>query len=131
MSILTFLTPVRFADTHDVIGYTEQILCKGIPVPQINCEIAIPLQNFEKATKKLHEWNEKNPNKLHYPFIYRVTGESKAWLSATFPGPTVWIGGVVDIFISVDNTFELYQNSYEKNEKFHFKTIAFQFLNFH
>ena len=38
-----FRTVRRFADASDLVGYHEQILCKGIPVPQINCEIAVPL----------------------------------------------------------------------------------------
>lgn len=100
------LTLQRFADSKDVIGYLEQIVCKGIPVPQINCEVAVPMSLFKEATELLHNWSNKQsqqqatpfvdpegqniqdkqtPNlsipptahKLHYPFIYRATGEAK------------------------------------------------------
>lgn len=70
------LTLHRFADSTDVIGYLQQIVCKGIPVPQINCEIAVPMSKFKKATELLHQWSAEHVGKLHYPFIYRATGES-------------------------------------------------------
>ncbi|GAU95701.1 hypothetical protein RvY_07279-2 [Ramazzottius varieornatus] len=90
-----FRTVRRFADAADLVGYHEQILCKGIPVPQINCEIAIPLNRFQEATKALHEWAAVQPGRIHYPFIYRATGKSAAWLSPAASGPVVWIGFLV------------------------------------
>ncbi|PRP80624.1 FAD binding domain containing protein [Planoprotostelium fungivorum] len=92
-----FLTVKRFADTRNLVGYTEQILTKGIPVPQINCEIAVPLKRFREATAALHQWNKENAGKLHYPFIYRAVGKSDAWLSPVHEGPAVWIGFLVYI----------------------------------
>eukprot|EP01117_Protostelium_nocturnum_P008502 TRINITY_DN3043_c0_g1_i1.p1 TRINITY_DN3043_c0_g1~~TRINITY_DN3043_c0_g1_i1.p1 ORF type:complete len:510 (-),score=146.88 TRINITY_DN3043_c0_g1_i1:34-1563(-) len=97
-----FQTVKRFADSKDLVGYSEQILCKGIPVPQINCEIAVPLDRFKEATEALHKWNETNPGRLHYPFIYRATGKSKAWMSPAFSGESVWIGFLV--YVAEDGT---------------------------
>ncbi|TPX63506.1 hypothetical protein SpCBS45565_g06565 [Spizellomyces sp. 'palustris'] len=97
-----FKTVRRFADARDLIGYSEQILCKGIPVPQINCEIAVPMENFTSATLALREWSMRNKGRLHYPFIYRATGRSEAWLSPAFQGPVVYIGLLV--YIASDGT---------------------------
>lgn len=98
----TFLTFFRFADARDLVGFSEQILCKGIPVPQINCEIAVPLEKFREATEALHSWNAKYPGRLHYPFIYRAVGKSDAWLNAPSRGPMVWIGFLV--YVAEDGT---------------------------
>jgi len=92
-----FETLTRFRKLNHQIGWSEQIMTKGIPVPQINCEIAVPLRNFEAATQALWEWDRKHPGRLHYPFIYRVTGQSKAWLSPSHRGPVCWIGFLVYI----------------------------------
>lgn len=92
-----FSTLTRFMNMQTVIGWNEQLVTKGIPVPQINCEISIPLHRFQEATEALREWQGANPGKLHYPFIYRVAGQSKALLSASHRGPVVWIGFLVYI----------------------------------
>ena len=92
-----FLTLSRFMNMQTVIGWNEQLVTKGIPVPQINCEISIPLAKFRDATNALRAWNAANPGKLHYPFIYRVAGASKARMSASHRGPVVWIGFLVYI----------------------------------
>jgi len=97
-----FETVRRFADARDLVGFQEQILCKGIPVPQINCEIAVPFSNFADATRALHRWNQENPGRLHYPFIYRAVGQSEAYLNAPSTGPMVWIGFLV--YVAEDGT---------------------------
>ena len=97
-----FRTLSRFMNMSKVTGYLEQLVTKGIPVPQINCEISILLEQFQKATDVLYEWNTANPVKLHYPFIYRVSGPSKALLLASHRGPVVWIGFLVYISQSGD-----------------------------
>lgn len=97
-----FRTLTRFVNMTNVIGWVEQLLTKGIPVPQINCEISVPLAKFQDATNALHDWNSRHPGKLHYPFIYRATGSSKALMSASHRGPVVWIGFLVYISQSGD-----------------------------
>ncbi|KAJ3180194.1 hypothetical protein HDU85_004197 [Gaertneriomyces sp. JEL0708] len=97
-----FQTIRRFANSRDLVGYSEQILCKGIPVPQINCEIAVPLENFRAATEALRKWSAKNQGRLHYPFIYRSSGKSKAWLNPAFSGPAVYVGLLV--YVASDGT---------------------------
>lgn len=87
-----FCTLTRFMNMQTVIGWNEQLVTKGIPVPQINCEISIPFHRFQDATGALREWQGANPGKLHYPFIYRAVGQSKAFMSASHRGPVVWIG---------------------------------------
>lgn len=94
-SLPQFETLRRFANAKDVIGYLEQIVCKGIPVPQINCEIAIPLKHAQAATLAIKAWATENKKRLHYPFIYRAIGQSKAWLSPAHNGPVCYIGFLV------------------------------------
>ena len=97
-----FETLKRFANAKDAIGYLEQIVCKGIPVPQINCEIAVPLENIREATLAIKAWAEKNQKRLHYPFIYRAIGQSKAWLSPAYKGAVCYIGFLV--YVAEDGT---------------------------
>ena len=85
-----FETVRRFKDASDLVGNVYQILCKGIPAPQINCEVAVPLERMQEALEILQHWQERNPGALHYPFILRCTGPSEAWLSA------LWQVGVLD-----------------------------------
>jgi hypothetical protein len=97
-----FETLRRFANAKDVIGYLEQIVCKGIPVPQINCEIAIPLEHTYDATLAIKSWASKNKKRLHYPFIYRAIGQSKAWLNPAYKGAVCYIGFLV--YVAEDGT---------------------------
>jgi hypothetical protein len=90
-----FETVKRFSNAKDVIGYLEQIVCKGIPVPQINCEIAIPLEHTYEATLAIKSWANKNKKRLHYPFIYRAIGQSKAWLNSSYKGAVCYVGFLV------------------------------------
>ncbi|KAJ3021233.1 hypothetical protein HKX48_008938 [Thoreauomyces humboldtii] len=97
-----FRTVRRFADARDITGHQEQILTKGIPVPQVNCEIAVPLEHWSAATLALREWTMSNKGRLHYPFIYRATGQSSAWLNPAYDGPVVYIGLLV--YLAADGT---------------------------
>ncbi|WP_421190328.1 D-arabinono-1,4-lactone oxidase [Aeromonas enteropelogenes] len=98
-----FETVRRFKDASDLVGNVYQILCKGIPAPQINCEVAVPLHRMREALETLQKWQEANPGVLHYPFILRCTGPSEAWLSAAYGQSVCWIGFLV--YLAADGTF--------------------------
>ncbi|BBS18813.1 D-arabinono-1,4-lactone oxidase [Aeromonas caviae] len=98
-----FETIRRFKDASDLVGNVYQILCKGIPAPQINCEVAVPLERMGEALEILQAWQEANPGVLHYPFILRCTGPSVAWLSAAHDKSVCWIGFLV--YLAADGTF--------------------------
>ncbi|MFQ2544674.1 D-arabinono-1,4-lactone oxidase [Aeromonas sp. R2-1] len=98
-----FETVRRFKDASDLVGNVYQILCKGIPAPQINCEVAVPLERMGEALEILQAWQEANPGVLHYPFILRCTGPSVAWLSAAHGKSVCWIGFLV--YLAADGTF--------------------------
>ncbi|OJW64654.1 MAG: FAD-binding protein [Aeromonas sp. 62-46] len=98
-----FETVRRFKDASDLVGNVYQILCKGIPAPQINCEVAVPLERMGEALAILLAWQEANPGVLHYPFILRCTGPSVAWLSAAHDKSVCWIGFLV--YLAADGTF--------------------------
>jgi len=90
-----FETVARFKSVTDVTGNIYQILCKGIPSPQINCEVAIPLENMIVVLEALHEWQKTHMKALHYPFVLRCTGESKAFLSPAYLRKVCYIGFLV------------------------------------
>ncbi|MDX7820685.1 D-arabinono-1,4-lactone oxidase [Aeromonas caviae] len=98
-----FETVRRFKNASDLVGNVYQILCKGIPAPQINCEVAVPLDRMGEALEILQAWQEANPGVLHYPFILRCTGPSVAWLSAAHDKSVCWIGFLV--YLAADGTF--------------------------
>lgn len=98
-----FETVRRFKDASDLVGNVYQILCKGIPAPQINCEVGVPLERMGEALEILQAWQEANPGVLHYPFILRCTGPSVAWLSAAHDKSVCWIGFLV--YLAADGTF--------------------------
>ena len=98
-----FETVRRFKDASDLVGNVYQILCKGIPAPQINCEVAVPLHRMTEALETLQAWQQANPGVLHYPFILRCTGPSEAWLSAAYGQSVCWIGFLV--YLAADGTF--------------------------
>ncbi|MGL5660776.1 MAG: D-arabinono-1,4-lactone oxidase [Aeromonas sp.] len=98
-----FETVLRFKNACDLVGNVYQILCKGIPAPQINCEIAVPLHRMSDALHMLQAWQEANPGVLHYPFILRCTGPSQAWLSGAYGQSVCWIGFLV--YLAADGTF--------------------------
>ncbi|KUE78779.1 D-arabinono-1,4-lactone oxidase [Aeromonas schubertii] len=98
-----FETVRRFKDATDLVGNVYQILCKGIPAPQINCEIAVPLSRMQEAMTLLSQWQQANPGVLHYPFILRCCGASDAWLSPAYGREVCWIGFLV--YLAADGTF--------------------------
>lgn len=98
-----FETVRRFKDASDLVGNVYQILCKGIPAPQINCEVAVPLHRMTEALATLQAWQQANPGVLHYPFILRCTGPSEAWLSAAHGQSVCWVGFLV--YLAADGTF--------------------------
>ena len=98
-----FETVRRFKDASDLVGNVYQILCKGIPAPQINCEVAVPLHRMNEALAILQAWQQANPGVLHYPFILRCTGPSEAWLSAAYDQSVCWVGFLV--YLAADGTF--------------------------
>ena len=98
-----FETVRRFKDASDLVGNVYQILCKGIPALQINCEVGVPLERMGEALAILQAWQEANPGVLHYPFILRCTGPSVAWLSAAHDKSVCWICFLV--YLAADGTF--------------------------
>jgi hypothetical protein len=100
-----FRTLSRFRSGATVCGTREQLFCKGIPVPQINCELGVPLEKFADAVRVLQQWSDEHGGEsLHYPFIFRCVGASDAWVSATAGVPTCFIGFLV--YLAKDGTAE-------------------------
>ncbi|KAL0491288.1 L-gulonolactone oxidase [Acrasis kona] len=97
-----FETIDRFKNAQNITGNITQVYCKGIPVPQINCEISIPIEALPDALDALKKWYQTTSKRLHYPFIFRCTGPSKAWLSGSFGRGTCWIGFLV--YLAADGT---------------------------
>jgi FAD/FMN-containing dehydrogenase len=69
--------------------------CKGIPAPQVNCEIAIPMEKLSAALIKLRKYYHESGKDMHYPFILRATGSSDAWLSPSYGRSVCFIGFLV------------------------------------
>lgn len=90
-----FETVNRFKDAKSVVGNVYQVFCNGIPVPQINCELAVPLTRFDELVETLDKWYKRTKFHLHYPFIFRCTGPSDAWLSPAYKQETCYVGFVV------------------------------------
>jgi FAD/FMN-containing dehydrogenase len=89
-----FETLKRFKNHVDVTGDIYQIFCNGIPAPQVNLEIAVPLRRAAEAIRVLDAWIAATHQHLHYPVILRVTGPSTAWLSPAQSQPVCWFGFV-------------------------------------
>ena len=62
-----FETVRRFKDASDLVGNVYQILCKGIPAPQINCEVAVPSNAWGGPFNPAGMAGQANPGVLHYP----------------------------------------------------------------
>ena len=90
-----FRTVTRFKDFADVTGDVYQVFCRGIPAPQINVEIAVPLARAGDAITKIKKWYADTQPRLHYPIILRCTGPSEAWLSPAGGQETCYFGFVV------------------------------------
>lgn len=93
----------RFKNSNDLIGNVYQLLCKGIPAPQINCEVSVPFNKSVEAFDILRQWQQEHPGVLHYPFILRCCGVSEAWLSPAYGQPVCWIGFLV--YLAADGEF--------------------------
>ena len=97
-----FETVNRFRNAVTVVGSLQQIFMKGIPVPQINCEIAIPLRLFNEACQELKKWAATTKHIMHYPFIFRCTKKSSALLAPHRDEDVCWIGFLV--YLRADGT---------------------------
>ncbi|KAL7753518.1 D-arabinono-1,4-lactone oxidase [Sorochytrium milnesiophthora] len=97
-----FETVGRFNDGINRIGTLRQLYMRGIPVPQINCELALPLSQFQPAIAALMEWCDSTRHELHYPFIFRCAGAGSSYLSPHPGQPIVWIGFLV--YLAADGT---------------------------
>jgi FAD/FMN-containing dehydrogenase len=93
----------RFNNGNDLIGNVYQLLCKGIPAPQINCEVSVPFDKSVEIFGILRQWQQEHPSVLHYPFILRCCGASEAWLSPAYGQPVCWIGFLV--YLAADGQF--------------------------
>jgi FAD/FMN-containing dehydrogenase len=93
----------RFKNATDLVGNVYQLLCKGIPAPQINCEVSVPFDRFLEGFGILRHWQQEHPDLLHYPFILRCCGASEAWLSPAYGQPVCWIGFLV--YLAADGQF--------------------------
>jgi FAD/FMN-containing dehydrogenase len=93
----------RFKNGNNLIGNVYQLLCKGIPAPQINCEVSVPFDKSVEAFGILRQWQQEHPSVLHYPFILRCCGASEAWLSPAYSQPVCWIGFLV--YLAADGQF--------------------------
>lgn len=85
----------RFYDYVDVEGDLVEIFRNGIPAPQINMEVGVPLDRFAAAAADLRTAIAASPFRMHYPVILRPTGPSQAWLSSAYERAVVWFGFVV------------------------------------
>ncbi|SDB89855.1 FAD/FMN-containing dehydrogenase [Raineyella antarctica] len=85
----------RFYDYSDVEGDLVEIFRNGIPAPQVNMEVGVPLDRFTAAAADLRATVGASPFRLHYPVILRPTGPSQAWLSSAYGRAVVWFGFVV------------------------------------
>lgn len=97
-----FDTVNRFKSLNHCLGNMYQLWCKGrilltpgIPAPQVNCEIAIPLVHLSAALSKLRIYYRQSGNDMHYPFILRATGASDAWMSPAYNRQVCYIGFLV------------------------------------
>ncbi|MDT7816656.1 MAG: hypothetical protein QOJ42_6572 [Acidobacteriaceae bacterium] len=54
----------RFKNGNDLIGNVYQLLCKGIPAPQINCEVSVPFDKSVEIFGILRQWQQEHPSVL-------------------------------------------------------------------
>ncbi|MFI6663141.1 D-arabinono-1,4-lactone oxidase [Streptomyces sp. NPDC050523] len=98
-----FKTLARFKDFTDVTGTLNEILCKGIPAAQINVEVGVPLEAFDRVQHRLADYFAHARTRTHYPVILRATGPSTAWLSPAHERACLYYGFVV--YLADDDTF--------------------------
>lgn len=85
----------RFYDYVDTEGDLVDIFRNGIPAPQINMEVGVPLDRFQAAAEDLDALLKRSAYRLHYPVILRATGPSEAWLAPSYGRSTCYFGFVV------------------------------------
>ncbi|PLV55970.1 D-arabinono-1,4-lactone oxidase [Erwinia sp. B116] len=90
-----FRTVTRFKDFTDVTGDIYQVFCRGIATPQINVEIAIPLERAPAVIERIKRWHADEQPHMHYPVILRCTGASESWLSPAYQQASCFFGFVV------------------------------------
>lgn len=90
-----FKTVLRFKDFGNVTGDITDLLCQGIPVAQINCEVGVPLAAVPQVQAELTALYGTGQHQLHYPIIMRPTGPSDAWLSPGYKRDTCYYGFVI------------------------------------
>jgi len=84
----------KFLGQEDTKGTLRDIFRNGIPAPQLNMEIAVPLTAFPEAFAALRDLLRSAPYRLHYPVILRATGASRGHLSPTRGVPVTYFGFV-------------------------------------
>ncbi|GAB2468669.1 D-arabinono-1,4-lactone oxidase [Streptosporangium sandarakinum] len=84
----------KFLCAADAKGTLYEIFKNGIPAPQLNMEIAVPLDVFGEAFASLKELLSASSYKLHYPVILRTTGPARGHLSPTSAAPSTYFGFV-------------------------------------
>lgn len=88
-------TVTRFYNYSDTQGDLVDIFRNGIPAPQVNMEVGVPMEHFAEAAADLAQVVTNSAYQLHYPVILRPTGPSEAWLAAAYDRATCWFGFVV------------------------------------
>jgi FAD/FMN-containing dehydrogenase len=84
----------KFLGATDSKGTLHEIFKNGIPAPQLNMEIAVPLDAVPEAYAGLRELLHASPYKLHYPVILRTTGPARGHLSPAKADPVTYFGFV-------------------------------------
>ncbi|MFF0292473.1 D-arabinono-1,4-lactone oxidase [Kitasatospora sp. NPDC004615] len=84
----------KFLGATDSTGTFHEIFKNGIPAPQLNMEIAVPLDAVPKAYAGLKELLHVSPYKLHYPVILRTTGPARGHLSPARAAQATYFGFV-------------------------------------
>jgi FAD/FMN-containing dehydrogenase len=84
----------KFLGAESTKGTLYEIFKNGIPAPQLNMEIAVPLGAFPDACDSLRDLLRASSYKLHYPVILRTTGQARGLLSPTRTIPSTYFGFV-------------------------------------
>ncbi|KAJ3269739.1 hypothetical protein HDV01_001082 [Terramyces sp. JEL0728] len=105
-----FKTVQRFSKLDARVGNIYQIWCKGIPAPQINCELAVPLDRLPELLQILKDFYESTDKSIHYPFILRTGGSSPSWLSPSYNQQVCYVGFLAYLN---DKTYKVHQDQME------------------
>ncbi|MBB4922088.1 D-arabinono-1,4-lactone oxidase [Kitasatospora kifunensis] len=84
----------KFLGARDSKGTLHELFKNGIPAPQLNMEIAVPLDAVPEAYAGLKELLHASPYKLHCPVILRTTGPAHGHLSPAQAVPAAYLGFV-------------------------------------